>query len=262
MSSKSRNQPMGLDRKLLLQALSDSFIKLDPRVMFRNPVMFVVEIGAAITLVLSLKPGLVPGAAATSYNLAVSLILWFTVLFGNFAEAVAEGRGKAQAATLKRTKSDTKAKRMTGRGREFEVVGAAELRKHDRVLVETGDLIPGDGTVVEGVAAVDESAITGESAPVLKEPGTDIASSVTGGTRVVSDWLMIEITADPGESFLDKMIKLVEGAARQKTPNELALTTLLASLTIIFLIVVVTLGPMAGFLGRQIDVATLIALLV
>jgi K+-transporting ATPase ATPase B chain len=258
----SRKASKGLDRKLLSQALKDAFVKLDPRIMFRNPVMFVVEIGAAITLLLTFAPALVPGSASRGYNLAVSLILWFTVLFGNYAEAVAEGRGKAQAATLKRTKSDTKAKRLTGADRQFEVVGAQDLRKGERVLVEAGDLIPGDGMVVEGVASVDESAITGESAPVLKEPGTDMASSVTGGTRVVSDWLVIEITANPGDSFLDKMIKLVEGAARQKTPNELALTTLLASLTLIFLIVVVTLGPMAGFLGQSIDVATLIALLV
>lgn len=251
-----------IDQKILMQALVDSFVKLNPRVMVRNPVMFVVEIGAVITLALAVKPDLVPGTASAGYNLAVSLILWFTILFGNFAEAVAEGRGKAQAATLKRTKSDTQAKRLTGKGREFEVIAAADLRKGDRVLVETGDLIPGDGIVVEGVAAVDESAITGESAPVLKEPGTDTASSVTGGTKVVSDWLIVEISVNPGESFLEKMIKLVEGADRQKTPNELALTTLLASLTLIFLIVVVTLGPMAAYLGQTLDVATLIALLV
>ncbi|HLN61402.1 MAG TPA: potassium-transporting ATPase subunit KdpB [Symbiobacteriaceae bacterium] len=261
--ARKEKENKGLDPKLITQALVDSFVKLNPQVMFRNPVMFVVEIGAVITLVLAIKPDLVPGSASVGYNLAVSLILWFTVLFGNFAEAVAEGRGKAQAATLKRTKSDTKAKRLKSEsGREYEIVGAAELRKDDRVLVEAGDLIPGDGMVVEGVAAVDESAITGESAPVLKEPGTDMASSVTGGTRVTSDWLIIEISVNPGESFLDKMIKLVEGAARQKTPNELALTTLLASLTLIFLIVVVTLGPMAQFLGQTLDVATLIALLV
>jgi K+-transporting ATPase ATPase B chain len=251
-----------LDRKLIIQALTDSFVKLNPKAMVRNPVMFVVEIGAVITLLITFFPHLVPGQASVGYNLTVSLILWITVLFGNFAEAVAEGRGKAQAATLRRTKSDTKANRLIGSGRKTEAVGADELRKGDRVLVEMNELIPGDGTVVEGVAAVDESAITGESAPVLKEPGTDIHTSVTGGTRVVSDWLIIEITANPGESFLDKMIKLVEGATRQKTPNEIALTTLLASLTIIFLIVVVTLGPMAGFLGQQLDVATLIALLV
>jgi len=260
--ARSKKERKGLDRKIVVQALGDSFVKLNPTIMVRNPVMFVVEIGAAITTALAAKPDLVPGTASRGYNLAVALILWFTVLFGNFAEAVAEGRGKAQAATLKRTKSDTKAKRLTGHGREFEVVGASELRKGDRVLIEMGDLVPGDGMVIEGVASVDESAITGESAPVLKEPGTDMASSVTGGTKVVSDWLIVEISVNPGESFLDKMIKLVEGAARQKTPNELALTTLLASLTLIFLIVVVTLGPMASFLGQTVDVATLIALLV
>ncbi|MGE5672386.1 MAG: potassium-transporting ATPase subunit KdpB [Mycobacterium leprae] len=259
--AKHQKQQAGLDKKLLTEALRDSFRKLDPRKMFHNPVMFVVEIGAAITTLLTIAPHLVPGSASRAYNLTVALILWFTVLFGNFAEAVAEGRGKAQAATLKRTKSDTQAKRVT-QGHEYETVGAAELKKGDKVLVESGDLIPGDGMVVEGVASVDESAITGESAPVLKEPGTDMASSVTGGTRVVSDWLVIEIATNPGESFLDKMISLVEGAARQKSPNELALTTLLASLTIIFLVVVVTLHPMAAFLGQSIDVATLIALLI
>jgi len=261
MSRKHKGN-QGLNTRMVAQALADSFVKLSPVSMVRNPVMFVVEIGAAITLALAFQPDLLPGSASRGYNLAVALILWFTVLFGNFAEAVAEGRGKAQAATLKRTKSETKAKRLTGKGREFEVVAASELRKGDRVLVEMGELIPGDGMVLEGVASVDESAITGESAPVLKEPGTDIASSVTGGTRVVSDWLVVEISVNPGESFLDKMIKLVEGAARQKTPNELALTTLLASLTLIFLIVVMTLGPMASFLGQAVDVATLIALLV
>lgn len=275
--ARNQQERRGLDRRLLIQALVESFVKLNPKGMLRNPVMFVVEIGAAITLLLAIAPQLVPGSASRGYTLVVSLILWFTVLFGNFAEAVAEGRGKAQAATLRRTRSDTQAKRLTGArsakgaespkaagdtGREYELIGATALRKGDRVLAEMGDLIPGDGTVIQGVAAVDESAITGESAPVLKEPGTDMASSVTGGTKVISDWLVIEISANPGESFLDKMIKLVEGASRQRTPNELALTTLLTSLTIIFLIVVVALGPQAAFLGQTIDVATLIALLV
>lgn len=261
--SRTKRANVGVNKEILAQSIVAAFTKLDPRVMVRNPVMFVVEIGAAITSVLTVAPDLVSGSAPRGFNLAVSLILWFTVLFGNFAEAVAEGRGKAQAATLKRTKSDTRAKRLKEpTGREYDLIPAADLRKGDRVLVEMGDVIPGDGMVVEGVAAVDESAITGESAPVLKEPGTDTSSSVTGGTRVVSDWLVIEITTNPGESFLDRMIHLVEGAARQKTPNEVALTTLLASLTIIFLIVIVTLGPMGSYLGQSLDVATLIALLV
>jgi K+-transporting ATPase ATPase B chain len=263
--SHKRPQPKGFDRQLLFRALADAFVKLNPAAMLGNPVMFVVEVGAAVTLLLTLVPQLDPAggqAAARGYTLAVSLILWFTVLFGNFAEAVAEGRGKAQADALRRTKTETTAKRLKGEGRKFELIPASLLRRGDKVLVEEGDVVPGDGMVLEGVASVDESAITGESAPVLKEPGTDIRSSVTGGTRLVSDWLVITITANPGETFLDKMIKLVEGAKRQKSPNEIALTTLLAALTLIFLIVVVTLGPMAGFLGQPTDVATLIALLV
>jgi K+-transporting ATPase ATPase B chain len=276
----ARAEQKGLSPAILRQALLDAFIKLDPRVMYKNPVMFVVEVGAAVTLLLAIAPGLAPGTAAGGYNLTVSLILWLTVLFGNVAEAVAEGRGKAQASALKQTKGAAKAKRLKGSGpwlprdgragveapeidpSNWEEIPATDLRKGDKVLVEAGDLIPGDGAVIEGVATVDESAITGESAPVLKEPGTDISSSVTGGTRLVSDALVIEIASDPGDTFLDRMIKLVEGAARQKTPNELALSTLLASLTMIFLIVVVTLPALARYLGQQIDPATLIALLV
>jgi K+-transporting ATPase ATPase B chain len=261
MVTKKHHQ--GLSREIMVRALRDATKKMNPASMIYNPVMLVVEIGAAITLAIAMFPGLAPGRPTPGYNLAVSVILWFTVLFGNYAEAVAEGRGKAQAATLRRTKTTTKAKRLTGEGHDqYEHVEATQLRKDDRVLVEANELIPGDGLVVEGVAAVDESAITGESAPVLKEAGGDINSSVTGGTRLTSDWLVIEITTNPGETFLDKMIRLVEGAERLKTPNEMALSTLLASLTLIFLIVVITLGPIASYLGQSIDVATLVALLV
>ncbi len=191
---------------------------------------------------------------------AVSLWLWFTVLFANFAEAMAEGRGKAQAETLRRTRTDATAKKLQPDG-QTTVVSATVLRRGDLVLVEAGDLIPGDGEVIEGVASVNEAAITGESAPVIKEPGTDIRSSVTGGTTIVSDWLKIRITANPGETFIDRMISLVEGANRQKTPNEIALNILLASLTIIFLLAVYTLQPFAIYSGSAVAVTTLVALL-
>jgi K+-transporting ATPase ATPase B chain len=195
------------------------------------------------------------------FTAAVSIWLWFTVLFANFAEAMAEGRGKAQADTLRRTRTDARAKRLQPNG-QTQIVSATELRRGDLVLVEAGDLIPGDGEVVEGVASVNEAAITGESAPVIKEPGTDIRSSVTGGTTIVSDYLKIRITANPGETFIDRMIALVEGANRQKTPNEIALNVLLASLTIIFLLAVYTLQPFAIYSGSLVAVTTLVALLV
>ena len=239
-------------------AILDSFIKLNPKSMIKNPVMFVVEVGMVITLFLTFFPNAVEHGSSI-YNAIVTIILFITLLFANFAEAIAEGRGKAQAESMKKTRKDTKAKLLSGT--EITTVSSSELKKGDIVLVETGDIIPNDGEIVEGLAMVDESAITGESAPVMKEAGGDF-SSVTGGTKVVSDSLKIRITATPGESFLDKMISLVEGAKRQKTPNEIALTLVLVSLTMIFLIVVVTLYPMAALTKVSVPVSTLIALLV
>src|SRR5947209_3826994 len=251
------------DRNILRQAMIDSVRKLDPRTQLRNPVMFVVLIGAIVTTIEFVR-SLIPGSglgADRFFIAAVSIWLWFTVLFANFAEAMAEGRGKAQADTLRRTRTAAQAKKLLPNG-QTQVVSATELRRGDMVLVEAGDLIPGDGEVVEGVASVNEAAITGESAPVIKEPGTDIRSSVTGGTTIVSDWLKIRITANPGETFIDRMIALVEGASRQKTPNEIALNILLASLTIIFLLAVYTLQPFALYSGSPVAVTTLVALLV
>ncbi len=251
-----------VSKEILLSAIQDSFIKLNPKVLLKNPVMFVVEIGFAITLFLTFFPDVFtekePGIRL--YNALVSGILLITVLFANFAEAVAEGRGKAQAESLKKTRKDTKAKLLDKSG-NTKAVNAGDVKKGDVVLVEIGDIIPNDGEVIEGLAFVDESAITGESAPVLKQAGSDF-NSVTGGTKVTSDWLKIRITAVPGESFLDRMISLVEGASRQKTPNEIALTMVLVSLTMIFLIVIVALYPMAAYSGVRIPVSTLIALLV
>ena len=248
---------------IVQQAVTDSFRKLDPRVMVRNPVMFVVEIGFVITLLLTLDRNLFGGAYPVrqiGYNAVVSVILLVTVLFGNFAEAIAEGRGKAQAESLRRTKTNLTARKVERDGAE-KMVEATTLRKGDIVLVYAGELIPADGEVVEGLGSVDESAITGESAPVIRGSGGDF-SSVTGGTKLLSDTLKIAVSTNPGESFLDRMIALVEGASRQKTPNEIALSVLLAGLTLIFLIVVVTLEPFAHYVGGAIDVATLIALLV
>lgn len=256
----SRTRRASFPKDLYRQALVASFQKLDPRVMMKNPVMFVVEIGFVITLVLTVFPNLLGGASDPVYNGIVSLILFVTILFANFAEAWAEGRGKAQAASLKKTKQETTARKAMKDG-AFQMVSSTELRKGDLVVVEAGELIPSDGEVVWGVASVDESAITGESAPVIKEAGGDF-SSVTGGTRVVSDSIQVRVTADPGESFLDRMISLVEGAKRQKTPNEIALNTLLISLTLIFLIVCTTLSPIAAYVHAAIPVATLVALLV
>jgi K+-transporting ATPase ATPase B chain len=245
--------------EILRNAVKDSFIKLNPKSMIKNPVMFVVEVGMLITLVLTIFPDALNETGNALYNGIVTGILFITLLFANFAEAVAEGRGKAQAESMKKTRKDTKTKLINGS--KITTVSASEVKKGDIVLVETGETIPNDGEVVEGLAMVDESAITGESAPVMKEAGGDF-SSVTGGTRVVSDQLKIRITAIPGESFLDKMISLVEGAKRQKTPNEIALTMVLVSLTMIFLIVVVTLYPMATLVKVNVPVSTLIALLV
>ncbi|MFN7989178.1 MAG: potassium-transporting ATPase subunit KdpB [Thermoanaerobaculia bacterium] len=247
-----------LDRALLTRAAVDSFRKLHPRHMRKNPVMFVVEAGAVLATLALLGIGT---RGSLSFQIQVVLWLWATVLFANFAEAVAEGRGKAQADALRRTKSDAVARRLVGAERREEQVPASGLRKGDLVVVEAGQLIPGDGTVVEGIASVDESAITGESAPVIREAGGD-RSAVTGGTRVLSDRIVVEITSEPGSTFLDRMIKLVEGAERQKTPNEIALDILLAGLTIVFLFATVTLRPFALYSGSEVSPTVLVALLV
>ena len=250
-----------ITKDILDSSIKGAFQKLDPRYMIKNPVMFVVEIGFFITLVLSIFPTVFgDGSDLRIYNIVVTVILFVTILFANFAESVAEGRGKAQAETLKKTKKDTTARLLDKNGKDT-VIPASQLKKGDVVLVKTGELIPNDGEVIEGIASVDESAITGESAPVTREAGGDF-SSVTGGTTGVSDWLKIRITSEPGQSFLDKMISLVEGASRQKTPNEIALNTLLVSLTIVFLIVVVTLHCFADYTQTRIPISTLIALLV
>ncbi len=247
---------------ILKSSILGAFTKLNPWYMMRNPVMFVVEIGFVVTLLLCFFPNLFgdEGNNLRLYNAIVSAILLITVLFANFAEAVAEGRGKAQAQSLKKTQKDMQACILSENGRET-IISASVLKKGDVVLVKAGELIPNDGEVIEGIASVDESAITGESAPVLKESGGDF-SSVTGGTMVVSDWLKIRITSNPGESFIDKMIALVEGASRKKTPNEIALNTLLVSLTIIFIIVIVSLYPIALYSGVRLQISTLIALAV
>lgn len=246
---------------IMKSSLIGSLQKLDPRYMVKNPVMFVVEVGFIITVALTLFPTLFGGDASyRAYNGIVAAILFITVLFANFAESVAEGRGKAQAESLKKTKKDTKARLLLANGKE-SMVNASELKMGDIVLVRIGEMIPNDGEVIEGIASVDESAITGESAPVTREAGGDF-SSVTGGTTVVSDWLKIRIVAEPGKSFLDRMIALVEGASRQKTPNEIALNTLLIVLTLIFLIVVVTMYPFASYLGVEIPISWAIALMV
>ncbi|OEJ23224.1 potassium-transporting ATPase subunit B [Streptomyces agglomeratus] len=243
------------DPKQLVKSFPDAVRKLDPRVMVKSPVMFVVEIGSVLTTVLALKD---PG---DWFGWAITAWLWLTTIFANLAEAVAEGRGKAQADTLRKAKTDTVARRLAKDGKSEEQVPGTELRIGDLVVCEAGDIIPGDGDVVEGVASVDESAITGESAPVIRESGGD-RSAVTGGTKVLSDRIVIKITTKPGETFIDRMIGLVEGAARQKTPNEIALNILLASLTIVFLLAVVTLQPFAIYAGAKQSMIVLIALLV
>jgi K+-transporting ATPase ATPase B chain len=250
-----------LEPKIVRGAVGSAFRKLDPRVQLRNPVMFTVEVGCVLVtlrFVVNLIEG--GGPSGRSFTGQVALWLWFTVLFANFAEAMAEGRGKAQADELRRTRKETTARRLRQDG-GTEPVPAAELVKGDQVMVEAGEVIPGDGEVVEGIASVDESAITGESAPVIREAGGD-RSAVTGGTRVLSDWIRVRITSEPGKSFLDRMIALVEGAARQKTPNEIALSILLSVMTLIFLFAVVTLQPFAVYSGRRADVVVLVALLV
>jgi K+-transporting ATPase ATPase B chain len=247
------------DRNILRNAIRDSFWKLDPRLMVKNPVMFVVEVGAVITLVVLITDAL-EHRGNFWFGAQITLWLWFTVLFANFAEAMAEGRGKAQAETLRKARAETEARKLHEDG-TTELLPSSKLRAGDIVVVATGEFIPGDGEVIEGVASVDESAITGESAPVIRESGGD-RSAVTGGTRVLSDEIKVRITSNPGETFLDRMISLVEGASRQKTPNEIALNILLAGLTIIFLLAVVTLQPFAIYSGSPQSIFALISLLV
>ncbi|MDQ0859901.1 K+-transporting ATPase ATPase B chain [Bacillus sp. V2I10] len=258
---KKPDKEKSMDKALITKAIKDSFFKLDPRIMVKNPIMFIVEIGFVLTLFLTFLPSAFGNSEIDVwFNLTVSMILLFTVLFANFAEALAEGRGMAQANSLKNSKKEMRANKVKPNG-EIEQTDSTELRKGDVVIVSQGEFIPGDGEVISGLASVDESAITGESAPVIKEAGGDF-NSVTGGTRVVSDQIKVRITSDPGESFLDKMISLVEGAQRQKTPNEIALNTVLTSLTLIFMIVVVTLPFFTNYLGFQLEIPVLIALLV
>ena len=250
------------DRAIVQRAIVDAFIKLDPRTLLRNPVMFVVEVVAAVTTILFFRDLTGGPQAQPAFVGQIAAWLWFTVLFANFAEAVAEGRGKAQADTLRRTKTETMAKRLRdGHRADYELVAAPRLRRGEVVIVEVGDIIPGDGDVIEGIASVDESAITGESAPVIRESGGD-RSAVTGGTRVLSDWIKVRITSNPGETFLDRMIALVEGARRQKTPNEIALSILLVGMTIIFLLATATIEMFAHYAGTTISLTILIALVV
>jgi potassium-transporting ATPase ATP-binding subunit len=251
------------DPEIMRPAVWESFRKLAPRHVIKNPVMFVVEIGSVLTTLILLRDLIAPTTASQPlwFTFNVSFWLWFTIVFANFAEAVAEGRGKAQAATLRKMRKETSARRLVNRHRE-KLVPASALRKGDTVIVEAGEIIPGDGDVIEGIASVDESAITGESAPVIRESGGD-RSAVTGGTKVLSDRIVVRITASPGESFLDRMIALVEGAERQKTPNEIALNILLAGLTLVFLFACVTLVPMALYSGvASVSVTVIVALLV
>ena len=250
-----------LDPKILVPAISSAFVKLDPRLMVKNPVMFVVEIVAALTTVIFLRD-LVTGGANLGFTFQIILWLWFTVLFANFAEAVAEGRGKAQAESLRKTRTESQAKLLSGSDNKvYRLVPGTALRVGDIVLVEAGDNIPSDGEVIEGVASVNEAAITGESAPVIRESGGD-RSAVTGGTQVLSDWIRVRITAAQGSTFIDRMIRLVEGAERQKTPNEIALNILLAGLTIIFVFATVTIPSYAAYAGGSISVVVLVALFV
>lgn len=266
MSTQSQSM---FDPHLVKRAVGDSFRKLDPRLQVKNPVMFVVFIGSILTSALWVQSLSGQGEAAPAFILSISLWLWFTVLFANFAEAMAEGRGKAQADALRSAKKDVPANKLADPTKRDQVsaINASDLRKDDFVLVIAGDFIPGDGEIVEGVATVDESAITGESAPVIRESGGD-RSAVTGGTRVLSDWIVVRITANPGESFLDRMITMVEGAKRQKTPNEIALSILLAALTIIFLLACATLIPFSQYAvdssgqGRPVTVTVIVALIV
>src|SRR6202049_3183572 len=259
-----RARPL-FDREIMRRAIRESFVKLNPMLVAKNPVMFVVEVGAALTTIFVVKDAFT-GAGGTLFGIQITLWLWFTVVFANFAEAMAEARGKAQADALRKTKTDTMARKLLPNDK-FEMVPASKLRAGDVVYAEAGYLIPGDGEVIEGIASVDESVITGESAPVIRESGGD-RSAVTGGTKVLSDHITIRITSNPGETFLDRMIALVEGAVRQKTPNEIALNILIAGLTLIFLLAVATLPPYAKYAigavgsGTAPTVAVLVSLLV
>ena len=262
--SSRRNKPKANTKGIYTRAIKEAFVKLNPKQSIKNPVMFLVWIGTIIVALLTIDPylfGPVRGDNLRLFNGLIALILFFTVVFANFAESVAEGRGKAQADALRSTKSDTIARKLLPDG-SLQEVSSTTLHREDMVKVIAGDIIPADGEVIAGVASVDESAITGESAPVLKEPGSDVASSVTGGTRILSDELTIRITSDPGKGFIDRMIALVEGAERSKTPNEIALTVLLAVLTLVFLFVVATLSAIASYVGSPVSVTVLIALLV
>jgi potassium-transporting ATPase ATP-binding subunit len=255
--------PSLLDAGIVKEAIKDSFRKLSPAKVARNPVMFVVEVGSLLTTILLIRDAISPRSDTVPlwFTAGVSFWLWFTVVFANFAEAVAEGRGKAQAASLRKMRTQTTARKLVGPDRRIEPVSASALRAGDLVRIETGELIPGDGEVIEGVASVDESAITGESAPVIRESGGD-RSAVTGGTKVLSDWMVVRITSNPGETFLDRMIALVEGATRQKTPNEIALHILLVGLTIVFLLACVTLVPIALYGTIKLSATVIVALLV
>ena len=262
--SQRKHTPKAKSQGMIARAIKQSFIKLNPRIAIKNPVMFLVWIGTIVTALMTIDPnifGNVAGGNLRLFNGLICGILFATVLFANFAEAFAEGRGKAQADALRATKSETIARKVLADGSISEI-SSTSLRKGDIVKVIAGDMIPADGEVTSGEASVDESAITGESAPVLKQPGTDIASSVTGGTRILSDELLIRVTADPGKGFIDRMISLVEGADRSKTPNEIALTVLLAVLTQVFLIVIATLSPVANYVKSPVSIAVLVALLV
>ncbi len=262
--SERKHTPKAKTKGLYIRAIKQSFVKLDPRIAIRNPVMFLVWIGTIVTALVTINPELFGDVANNNpriFNGLITLILLITLLFANFAEAFAEGRGKAQADALRATKTDTNARKILPDGSTTEV-SSTSLKRGDQIKVIAGDIIPADGEVVGGMASVDESAITGESAPVLKQPGTDIASSVTGGTRILSDELLIRVTSDPGKGFIDRMIALVEGAERSKTPNEIALTVLLAVLTEVFLIVIATLPAIANYVNSPVSIAVLIALLV
>ena len=250
-----------LDPRIAVPAIGSAFVKLDPRTLIKNPVMFVLEIVTALTTIILIRD-LFTGGANIAFEFQIILWLWFTVLFANFAEAVAEGRGKAQAAALRKTRTETQAKLLSGSDRQhFKLVASTGLKVGDVVLVEAGDTIPSDGEVIEGIASVNEAAITGELAPVIRESGGD-RSAVTGGTQVLSDWIRVRITAAAGSTFLDRMIKLVEGAERQKTPNEIALNILLVGLTIIFVFATVTIPSYAAYAGGTISVVVLVALFV
>lgn len=262
--SQRKHTPKAKTKGLYLRAIKQSFVKLNPSIAIKNPVMFLVWIGTIITLLVTINPELfgdIPSHNQRLFNGTITLILFLTVLFANFAEAVAEGRGKAQADALRATKTDTIARKILPDA-STEEINSTNLKRGDQIKVIAGDMIPADGEVIGGMASVDESAITGESAPVLKQPGTDIASSVTGGTRILSDELLIRVTADPGKGFIDRMIALVEGSERSKTPNEIALTVLLAVLSEVFLIVIATLPAIANYVKSPVSIVVLIALLV